>query len=108
MAKLSHLKNDRRQTELMLVLPRCTQHVRVAEMAARIEIGEHVDREVLVEIAQCYSQCCSRLGRFPVTSPSTSIDTLGALQKAISQGFKDVVILETDPDLDAITPPSRP
>src|SRR5262249_14932103 len=95
-------KNERRQIELILVLPRCGQHARAAELAAKVQGGTNVDREVLLEVAQCYTQCAA------VVSPDSSLgqqytaSALRALDQAICNGFKDVVLLETEPDLDGL------
>lgn len=94
-------KNERRRIELMLVLPRCGQHARAASDADKLLSG-NPDREVLVEVAQCYAQCAGAVLADPALRAAYTDKALDALARAVDQGYKDVVILETEPDLDAV------
>src|SRR5262249_28051243 len=95
-------KNERRQMELILVLPRCGQPARAPELAPKIQGGTNVDREVLVEVAQCYTQCAAAGSRDSSLGKQYMEKALQALDQALSKGYKDIVILETEPDLDAL------
>jgi serine/threonine-protein kinase len=93
--------SERRKIELLLILPRCGQHVRAAEEAVKVRAGSP-DREVLVEVAQCLSQCAAAVpGDLDLQKRYTE-SALDALRQAVSQGFTDLVILETEPDLDPL------
>ncbi len=95
-------KNERRPVELMLVLPRCGQHARAAELAAKIQQRPNIDREELIEVAQCYSQCAAAASPDSNLSQQYIEKALRAIDQAIGKGYKDVVVLETEPDLGAL------
>jgi serine/threonine-protein kinase len=95
-------KSERRRMELILVLPRCGQHVRAAEEAAKFLNSSTADREVLYEVAQCYAQCAAAVSDAPELAREYRDKASEALTRALAQGFKDLVILETEPDLDAL------
>jgi tetratricopeptide (TPR) repeat protein len=95
-------KSERRRIELMLILPRCGQHARAAGEAAKLRNSKSIDREVLVEVAQCYAQCAAAVPDNPELSRQYRENAHEALTQAVAQGFKDLVILETEPDLDAL------
>lgn len=95
-------RNERRQLDLILALPRCGQHARAAELAAKIQGGAHVDREALVEVAQCYAQCARAVPPDSILRRQYTENALRALDQAVSNGYKDAVSLETNPDLDAL------
>jgi hypothetical protein len=97
--------NVRRQMELLLILPRCGQHAGAAERAARLEGGPNVDRELLVEVAQCYAQCAAaaELKAEDSRLRQEYLDrAVAAIRQALAKGFKDAVMLETEPDLDPL------
>jgi tetratricopeptide (TPR) repeat protein len=102
----SNPKNERRRIELMLVLPRCGQHAGAAAEADKLLSG-NPDREVLVEVAQCYAQCAAAVSGDPALRAAYTDKAIDALTRAIDQGYKDVVILETEPDLDGVRDDSR-
>ena len=54
-------KSERRAIELLMVRSRVDDHAAVAAAAAEMEKKPNLDREVLVELAQCYSQMAGRL-----------------------------------------------
>jgi eukaryotic-like serine/threonine-protein kinase len=95
-------KNERRRMELVLVLPRCGQHERAAAAAANFRDSKSVDREVLVEVAQVYAQCAAAVPHNPELRRRYTESALEALKQALTQGYKDLLILETEPDLDAL------
>jgi serine/threonine-protein kinase len=95
-------KSERKRNDLLLVLPRCGQHTRAAELAAAIEKEAKVDREVLVLLAQCYAQCAAAVPEQAELRNRYAAKALEALNKAIASGYADLVSLETEPDLDAL------
>lgn len=92
-------KNERRQMELILALPRCGQRERAARLAEQIQNGKNVDREILFEIAQCYSQCATAAVDNADECRQYLNHAITALRKAVALGFTDEVLLETEPDL---------
>lgn len=97
-------KNERRQMELMLVLPRCGKTAQAAALADKALSSPGVDSEALVELAQILAQCSATAPDQSEPRPSYADRALDALQQAVAKGFKDVVVLETEPDLDALRP----
>src|SRR5262249_8281761 len=95
-------ENVRRQIELLLVQSRIGGHKAMAEQAARIESRQKLDREVLVELAQCFSQAAAGLVDDPELRKQYLDRSLDMIRRALEQGYKDHVLLETDPDLDAV------
>jgi hypothetical protein len=102
----SNPKNDRRRIELLLVLPRCGQHPRAAAEAEKLLSG-NPDREVLVEVAQCFAQCAAAVSADPTLKAAYTVKALDSLTRAVDQGYKDAVILETEPDFDAVRDDAR-
>jgi serine/threonine-protein kinase len=95
-------KSERKRNDLLLILPRCGQHARAAGMAAEIEKGDKVDRELLVVLAQCYAQCAAAVPEQEELKNRYSAKALEALNKALASGYADLVFLETEPDLGAL------
>jgi tetratricopeptide (TPR) repeat protein len=95
-------KNDLRRRELMVVLPHCGQHQRAAEMADAMWTGQAVDRALLFEIACCYAQCAAAAAPDAALSRGYTDKAIQALGEAVRHGYKDTVMLETDPDLEPV------
>src|SRR5262249_40793475 len=95
-------RNERRQMGLLLVLPRCGQHAPAAERAARGRAGQAGGREVLVEVAQCLAQCAAAVADQSGLRRQYTDKALEALLDAAAKGYTDAVLLETEPDLDAL------
>ena len=95
-------KSERRLMELLLVQSRTGGHKSFADQAAKILQKPNLDREVMVELAECYSQAAASVSDDPALRRQYLDQSLGLLQRAVKQGYKDVVVLETDPDLGAV------
>jgi eukaryotic-like serine/threonine-protein kinase len=95
-------KSERRQMELLLIRARTGGHREMADGAAKILAKPDVDREVLVELAQCYSQATASVPDDPALRRRYLDQSLDLLRRARTLGYKDLVVLETDPDLDAV------
>jgi hypothetical protein len=74
----------------------------VAAAAAQREQRPDPDREVLVDLARCYSQLAARLPADAAPRRQYLDRALDLLRRAVANGYKDTVVLETDPDLDAV------
>ena len=55
-----------------------------------------------MELAQCYSQSAASVPDDPPLHQKYLKQSLDMLQQALKQGYKDLVLLETDPDLQLI------
>jgi tetratricopeptide (TPR) repeat protein len=95
-------KNERRAIELLLIQSRTGGHDAVAKAAAEMERKPNLDREVLVELAQCYSQMAAGLTKGDRLRAEYLDRARGLIQQALEKGYTDRVVLETDPDLDAV------
>ena len=95
-------ENERRAIELALARSRTGDHVVAAAAAAAIEKKPNLDRELLVELTKCYSQLAGRLPDGAEPRARYLARALDLLGRAAAKGFKDVVVLETEPDLDAV------
>jgi tetratricopeptide (TPR) repeat protein len=91
-------QNARRQMELMGVLPHCGEHTKAAELAAQLLQSNPKDQEIHFAVGCCYSSCAP-LPKDPALRQEYIQKALEALQQAVALGFKNVFVLETDPDL---------
>jgi hypothetical protein len=53
-------------------------------------------------MAQCFAQCAAAVTNDPGQRAAYVQKALDSLSGAIDQGYKDIVILETEPDLDTL------
>jgi serine/threonine-protein kinase len=94
--------NDRRQMELMLPLAHCGKHVEAAGIAATL-LGGVTDGELLVDAARCYAQCAAASSD-EATRQQYTTEAIQTIGKAVKQGYRDVVYLSTEVDLDPLRP----
>src|SRR5262249_53717169 len=94
-------KTDYKRMKLIAGLARCGQHQRAAEIAEKLRAGT-ADSELLFEAACGYALCAAAVPGEPGLRRSYTDQALGALQEAVTKGYKDAVWIETDPDLDPI------
>jgi len=95
-------KSERREIELLLIRARTGSPEIAAANAIRIEERPNLDREVLVELAQCYSQMATRLKDDAGRRAQYLDRALELLRRAVAKGYTDAVLLATEPDLEAI------
>jgi eukaryotic-like serine/threonine-protein kinase len=94
--------NDRRQMELMLVLPHCDEHEPAARLADRYAAGESADNELLVDVSRCYAQCSEAARNQSELSGEYVKKATDTLSRAIDRGYRDIVHLKSEPDFDSI------
>ncbi len=95
-------KSYQKKLDLLLVLPHAGKHERAAQLAEKLRAGHEKDADFLVHAARCYAQCASAVPSDPTLRPHYLELALAALQAALQNGYKDVFLLETDPDLDPL------
>jgi serine/threonine-protein kinase len=95
-------KSERRAIELLLAQSRTGGRDAAIAAAAKIEAKPNVDREVLVELAQCFSQMAAGLADDAKLRAEYLDHARALIGRALAQGYRDAVVLETDPDLDAV------
>ena len=82
--------------ELMLAMAQCGEESEAARIAATLPT-EHGDRELLLAIAKCFAIAARDTEG---DERQAAIDrAIATLEKAIAAGYRDAVILRTDPDL---------
>jgi tetratricopeptide (TPR) repeat protein len=94
--------NDRRQMELMLPLAHCGKNTEAAAIAAKLLAGV-TDGELLIDVARCYAQCAAASSD-EATRQRYATDAIQTIEKSVKQGYRDVVYLSTEVDLDPLRP----
>jgi serine/threonine-protein kinase len=94
--------NDRRKTELMLVLAHCGDHARAAGIAA--ELGKTIkpDAEFLIDVARCYAQCAAATPADDALRSRYTQAAIQAVETAAKLGYRDIVYLTTEVDFDPL------
>jgi hypothetical protein len=99
----------RKQKDYMVNLARCGQHQAAVKMAEEIQERSPKGVDTLLNLMRCYALSCAALGGLatPTAEQEKLRDTYAAraakyLEQAIASGCRDVVDVETDPDVDAI------
>jgi serine/threonine-protein kinase len=87
---------------LMLILAQSGRQAEAAAIAEAVRVGREKDQELLVTIARGYAECAATTIDDPGTKRSYEEKAVAALQSAVAAGYKDVMILETAPDLQPI------
>jgi serine/threonine-protein kinase len=95
-------KNDRARMDLMLVLPHCGEHEQAAKLAEALRTSRQDDRELLMTIARCYAQCAAAAPGDTSLAARYKQKALESLQAAVAQGYSDIMMLESAPDLDPV------
>jgi tetratricopeptide (TPR) repeat protein len=98
--------------DLMVTLARCGEYGRAAEMAGRVRKQSGTDLGSLIDVACCFAICSDVVAASKPAGELTPEQSrlrehyagqaLEALQAAVARGYRDVVNLETEPDLDAV------
>jgi tetratricopeptide (TPR) repeat protein/tRNA A-37 threonylcarbamoyl transferase component Bud32 len=94
--------NDRARMDLILVLPHCGEHERAAKLAETLRTGRQNDRELLFVLARCYAQCEAAVSGDTPLAVGYEQKALESLRAAVAQGYSDVMMLESAPDLDPV------
>jgi serine/threonine protein kinase/tetratricopeptide (TPR) repeat protein len=101
-----------KQKDYMVNLARCGQYQAAAKMAEEIYKKSPNDVDTLLNLMRCYALCSMTLGgpqdeTTPAAGKAEPRDAYAAsaadyFEQAVANGFKNVVDIETDPDIDAI------
>jgi tetratricopeptide (TPR) repeat protein len=104
--------NFPKQKDYMVNLARCGFHEAAVKKAEEIRKKSPRDVDTLLNIMRCYALCSAAAGgqdekTIPTAEKAKLRDTYAAsaarcLKQAIANGFRNVVDVETDPDIDAI------
>jgi tetratricopeptide (TPR) repeat protein len=101
--------NTLKQIDLMLSRARCGQHEEASRIAAELLDRSYPNPGTLFSIACGYSLCVSAVGWGKASDSLTPDEqtlqqryterAIENLQQAIARGYKDLMAIETDPDL---------
>jgi tetratricopeptide (TPR) repeat protein len=98
-----------KQRDCMVNLARCGQHRAAAKKAEEIHMKSPKDVGTLLDLMRCYALCGAAVGGpgTPTAEQATLRNRYAAcasscLEQAIANGSRNVVDVETDPDIDAI------
>lgn len=95
-------RNTYNQINWMLIAARCGQHAEAAAQADRLWKQAPKDPAMLVYVAATYGFCSAKSLSDLALKERYEKTALDALNQAIDAGFRDVVALKTDPDLDPL------
>ena len=84
-----------------LSLARCGHADRAAEEAADLNCRAIDDNEVLLLVAGCFARCAAAAPDEAARRRYAG-QAVAALADAVGQGYKDAVVLRTEPDLEAV------
>jgi hypothetical protein len=71
-------------------------------VAEALRTSRQDDRELLLTIARCYAQCATAVLADTPLAVRYEQKALQALQAAVAQGYSDIMMLESAPDLDPV------
>jgi tetratricopeptide (TPR) repeat protein len=95
-----HPQDQEARTTLMVSLARCGRHERAVALAEELGTAGRKGPFLLFHIACCYALCVPAVsGELRQRYTGKAVEALG---QAVALGYRDVVDIETDPDLDAI------
>jgi tetratricopeptide (TPR) repeat protein len=98
-----------KQKDYLVNLARCGFQEAAVKKAAEIQQKSPKDVDILLNLMRCYALCSAAVGgaATPTAEQAKLRDTYAAqaanfLEQAIANGCRDVVDIETDPDIDTI------
>jgi serine/threonine-protein kinase len=92
----------RKKVDLLEVLARVGAHERAAQLVEKLRLDHQKNAEFLICAARCYAQCSLAVPDKSALRRQYPEMALAALQTALEQGYKDLITLETHPDLDPV------
>ncbi len=110
-------RNASKQIDLMLVRGRCGRHVEAAKQAGAWHTQAPADPSILFCVACGYALCVPAVEHGKTKEQLTAEDralqqryadaALEALAQAVERGYRDLVAVQVDPDLDALRNQAR-
>jgi serine/threonine protein kinase/tetratricopeptide (TPR) repeat protein len=96
------VRSYRKKVDLLEILARAGKHEKAAQLAEKLRVDHQKDPEFLICAARCYAQSSLAVPDQPALRQKYLELALAALATALKQGHKDLLILETHPDLDPV------
>lgn len=103
--------NAYNQINLALAMARCGHHAQAVEQAEKLRVRAAKDPAILFFTASTYALAAAAVTN--ASNPNLAVQqryagvAIDALTQAISHGYRDVVALECDPDLDGVRGDNR-
>lgn len=95
-------KSYLKKLNLLVVLARVGKNQRAGQLAEELRSGHQKNADFLIHAARCYAQCALAVPS-DLTLRARYLElALAALQLALQNGYKDIIVLEADPDLDPL------
>jgi serine/threonine-protein kinase len=99
-------QNAYNQINLALALARCGQHIQAAEQSKKLRTRAPDDPGVLFIAASTYALCSAAAANGPSKDAELQVryanSAIDAINQAVACGYRDIVALEQDPDLDPV------
>jgi serine/threonine-protein kinase len=95
-------KSYLKKLNLLVVLARVGKHQRAAQLAEELRSGHEKNADFLIHAARCYAQYALAVPSNLTLRARYQELALAALQSALQNGYKDIIVLEADPDLDPL------
>ena len=92
----------RKKADLFEVLAHAGMHQRAAQLAEKLRVDHQRDADFLIGAARCYAQCSLAVADNPTLRRQYLDTAMADLKAALEYGYKDIITLETHPDLDPI------
>jgi serine/threonine-protein kinase len=92
-------KSEEEKTNLMILLPQFGRQDEAEAIAESVRVGRDKDPEMLITIARGYAECAATVSSDSTAKRGYEQKAVAALQSALASGYKDLTIIETDPDL---------
>jgi serine/threonine protein kinase/tetratricopeptide (TPR) repeat protein len=92
----------RKKVELLEVLARSGKHDRATQLAEQLRPNRQKNPQFLISAARSYAQSSLAVMDKPALQRQYLETALRDLQTALEQGYKDMITLETSPDLDPL------
>jgi tetratricopeptide (TPR) repeat protein len=96
------VQSYRKKMDLLEILARAGKHEKAAQLAEELRVTHQKDPEFLICAARCYAQSSLAVQDNPMLRQKYRELALTALETALKQGYKDILVLETHPDLEPV------
>jgi serine/threonine-protein kinase len=92
----------RKKVDLLEALARTGAHEKATELAEMLRRDHQKSSDYLISAARCYAQCSLAVPGKTALRQKYLDQAIDSLQAGLAQGYKDLITLETHPDLDPV------
>jgi tetratricopeptide (TPR) repeat protein len=94
--------SEEEKMHLMLSLAQCGRQAEAAAIAESVRVGREKDRELLITVARGYAECAATTPAGSSSRRHYEKKAIEAIKASVGQGYKDIMTLETAPDLEPL------